>query len=97
MFELSPLVDRGQGAGLLGPGPVEVVAVEARAHDRGPGPVGGEATKGARHLVEDGHGMALLDQPDGETRPHPATPDDDDMHRHHATRHRSAGQLTGCA
>ena len=30
----------------VGPGPVEVVAVEARAHDRGPGPVGGKAAEG---------------------------------------------------
>ena len=89
--------DRGQRSGLLGAGPVEVVAVEARAHDRGPGPVGGEATERAWHLVDDGHRVALLDQADGEPRSHPATPDDDDVHRHHATRHRSVGQLTGCA
>ena len=91
MFELSPLVTAARALGLLGAGAVEVVAVEARADDRRPGPVGRQAPKGAGDLVDDRHRVTLLDQSDGEPRPDPPTPDDHDVHRHHATRRAGPG------
>ena len=78
--------DRGQGRCLVGPGPVEVVAVEARTHDGGPRPVGGEPPEGLGVAVDDGHRMALLDQPDAQSGTDPATTHDDDVHPNHATR-----------
>ena len=86
MFELSPLVTAARDDGLVGPGPVEVVTVEARAHDGGPGPVGGEPPEGLGVAVDDGHRVALLDQPDAQAGTDPATTHDDDVHPNHATR-----------
>ena len=88
---------RGQGARVRGPGPVEVVAVEARAHDRGSRPVGGKATEGTGHLVDDRHACGLARpaataRPEP-TRPHPTMTTCTGTMQHGVGR---AGQLTGC-
>ena len=76
----------GQGVGLAGPGPVEVVAVEARSDHVVPGQSGGQAAEGLGVPVDDGHRVALLGQPHGQARPDPTASHDDDVHPHHATR-----------
>ena len=85
---MSPLVTAARAPALLGAGPVEVVAVEARAHDRrcpASRRAGGERRVATLSMMDTR--VALLDQADGQARADPATPDDDDVHRHHATRH----------
>ena len=79
MFVLSPLVTAASASACERAGLLEVVAVEARAHDARAVPVL-EAPEGLGRLVDDGHGVALGAEGDGEARADAATPDDDDVH-----------------
>src|SRR5579875_598831 len=78
--------DGGQCAGFLGTRPLEVVAVEAGSHHRGAGPARGQPTECRSHAVDDGHGVAVVHEADAQARADAAATDDDDVHRHHATR-----------
>ena len=86
MLELSPLVTAARADASGGPGLVEVVAVEPRAHHRGAGPVGRQPTERLGIAVDDGDRVALGGEVRSEAGADPSASDDDDVHGHHATR-----------
>ena len=89
----------GQRVGVQRARLLEDVAVEPRPHDAGAVPLL-EAPEGPGGPVHDGDGMALGAERDGETRAHPAAPDDDHMHatvQHAGSPLAKVGRLRTCA
>ena len=72
--------DRGHGAGLLDAGLDQAVAVEPDALHRPSGEVRAQAVERLGPAVDDGDGVAVLEEGDAERRSDPPAPDDHDVH-----------------